>query len=243
MHCRYFVCVCLLAMLVGCATTAPKIKSAEVYFKDGEKYFKQKNYEDAIAQWKKVKESYSSPELTALAELRIGDAHFDNKNYIEAAASYESFRKFHPNHEKAPYALYRLGLCYYEQITGIDTDQTPVKNAVITFEDFLKQYPTSEYTAEVRQNLANCINKQVEYEIYVGRFYFRTGKYAAAVKRLDECITTYPTSPRLDEAFFYLGKAYLLTGDREKGREALGRLEKEFPSSKFVADAKKFLQK
>jgi outer membrane protein assembly factor BamD len=243
MSCRYFVYVCLFALLAGCATTAPPKKTAEVYFKEGEDAYKAKHYEDAIGQWKKVKESYSSPELTAAAELRIGDAQFENKNYIEAAAAYENFRKFHPNHEKAPYALYRLGLCYYQQITGIDTDQTPVKNAVVTFEDFLKQYPASEFTAEVRQKLADCITKQVEHEVYVGRFYFRTEKYAAAIKRLDECITRYPTSPRLDEALFYLGKAYVLTGDRTKGREALGRLEKEFPASKFLVETKKFQQK
>ena len=236
-------CLFLLLPLAGCATTQTANKSAEVYFKEGEDSFKAKHYEDAIAQWKKVKESYSSPELTAMAELRIADAHYDNKSYIEAAAAYENFRKFHPNHEKSPYALYRLGLCYYEQITGIDTDQTPVKNAVVTFEDFLKQYPATGYATEVRQKLADCITKEAEHEIYVGRFYFRTEKYAAAIKRFEECIKTYSTSPALDEALFYLGKAYILTGDRTKGRETLDRLGKEFPASKFLIEARKFRQK
>lgn len=246
MPCRLLLSLCLsitLLLLAGCASAPQPKRSAEAYFKEGEELYQKKHYEDAIAQWKKVKESYSSPELTAMAELKIADAQFANKSYIEAAAAYEDFRKFHPNHEKAAYALYRLGLCYYEEITGIDTDQTPVKNAVITFEKFLKQYPSSEYAAEVRTKLDDCIKKQVEYEIYVGRFYYRTGKYAAAAKRLEECVAKYPDSPVLDEALFYLGKAYLETGDKAKGVEAFKRLEKQFPASKFREEARKFEKK
>ena len=233
--------VCLLA-LAGCATT-PVTKSPEDYFKEGEALYQKKDYQEAIAQFKKVKESDSSAELTTRAELKIADAQFADKNYIEAAAAYEGFRKFHPNHERAPYALYRLGLCYYNEIAGIDTDQTPVKNAVSAFEGFLKQYPTAEQTAEVREKLAECITKQVQNEIYVGRFYYRSEKYQAAIKRLEECLVRYPRLPVMDEALLYLGKAYLESGDKVKGREAFDRLAKEFPASRYLEEAGKFMRK
>ena len=239
---RFIVCCCLLALLSGCATT-PVTKSAEDYFKEGEALYQRKNYEEAIAQFKKVKESDSSAALTTKAELMIADAHFADKGYIEAAAAYEGFRKFHPSHEKAPFALYRLGLCYYNEIAGIDTDQTPVKNAVTTFESFLKQYPSSEHAAEVREKLAECITKQVQHEIYVGRFYYRSDQYQAAIKRLEECLARFPTSPVLDEALLYLGKAYVENGDKAKGGETFNRLEKEFPASKFLEEARKFRKK
>jgi outer membrane protein assembly factor BamD len=239
---RRFVFFCLLAFLAGCATT-PVTKSADEYFKEGEEHYQAKNYEEAVASWKKVKESDSSPELSTKAELKIADAQFDNKNFIEAAAAYEDFRKFHPSHEKAPYALYRLGLCYYNQIAEIDTDQTPVKNAVAVFEKFLDQYPSSEHAAEVREKMAECITKQVRYEIYVGNFYLRTEKYGAAIKRLEECLARYPKSPILDEALLYLGKAYLESGAKAKGRETFDRLFKDFPESRFGGEARKLLGK
>lgn len=242
---RTIICLCLLVLLAGCATTKPAATATtpEAQFKEGEKLFTARHYEDAIAQWKKVKESNAPPELTAQAELKIADAQFANKNYIEAAAAYEDFRKLHPKHEKAVYALYRLGLCHFNQIDKIDTEQTPVKNAVTMFETFLKEYPTSEYAAEVRQKLEICHTKQLQYEIYVGRFYYRTEKYQAAIKRLEEALAQVPKSPLHDETLFYLGAAYLRSGDKAKGEQTFARLSAEFPSSKYVVEGQKLLKK
>ena len=228
----------------GCATTPEAVsRNPESMAKAAEEFQTKGRYEDAVAQWRKVRESYASPELTTLAEIKIADAQFDDKNYIEAAASYEEFRKLHPNHEQAPYAFYRQALSNYEQITGIDTDQTPVSNAVTLFESFLRTYPSSEFAAEVRNKLEVCRFKQVEHEIYVGRFYYRTDQYGAAIKRLEEALKKYPRSPAHDETLYYLGSAYIRTGDKTKGRDAFQRLFAEYRTSKYVDDARKFLDK
>lgn len=239
---------CLLSLLAlvaaGCATSPDAVsRNPDSMAKAAEDFQTSGRYEDAIAQWRKVRESYASPELTAQAEIKIADAQFDNKDYIEAAASYEEFRKLHPNHEKAPYALYRQALSHYEQITGIDTDQTPVSNAVTLFESFLRLYPSSEYAEDVRNKLEVCRMKQVEYEVYVGRFYYRTEKYSAAVKRLEETLKKYPKSPINDETLFYLGSAYIRTGEKAKGRDAFQQLFAEYRTSKYVNEARKFLDK
>jgi outer membrane protein assembly factor BamD len=239
-HSASFLLLCCL--LASCAT-AKLENRPEVLYREGEELYSARRFEDAIAQWKRVKESYSSPELTTLAELKIADAQFDNQSYIEAAASYEEFRKLHPTHEKAAYALYRLGLCHYSQITGIDTDQTPVKNAVIYFEEFLKRYPTATLAAEVRDRLASCLEKQLQYEIYVGRFYYRTEKYSAAVKRFEEALVRFPKSPLHDETLYYLGSAYLLSGDKEKARQTLNRLATDHPGSRYIDQARHALEK
>jgi outer membrane protein assembly factor BamD len=233
---------CLLA-LAACATTEPAKKDAETYYKEAEEFYANKHYEDAIAQWKKVKETFSSPELTAMADIKIADAQFDNESYIEAAASYEDFRKFHPKHALAPYALYRQGLCNYRQITGIDTDQTPVKNAFTILESFLREYPDDPHAGEVREKLEDCRTKLLQHEIYVGKFYLRTEKYPAAIKRFEEALVQYPNSAFQDETLLYLGKAYMLAGDKVKSREAFNRLSNSFPNSKHIKEAAEFMEK
>jgi outer membrane protein assembly factor BamD len=241
---RIILCCFLLAGITGCATTAPVNKPVEGYFKQGEDFYQNKKYEEAIVQWKKAKESGGiSPTLNSMADLRIADAQFESKNYIEAGAAYESFSKFHPNNSNAPYALFRLALCYFNQITGIDTEQTPVTNAVTTLESFLKQYPSSEYAPAAREKLAECVIKQVQYEIYIGRFYLRFGKYQAAAKRLEECLARYPQAPNLDEALLYLEKAYFFYGEKEKGRLTYNRLLLRFPTSKYLKEAEKYVKK
>lgn len=222
----------------GCST--PQVnKSADMLYKEGEQFYKDGDYEDAIAQWKKVKETFQSPQLTTKAELGIADAYFQNKDYIEAAAGYEDFRKLHPKHPQADYALYRQGMSYFKQIHGIDTDQTPVKNAQITFDSYLKLYPAGAQLAEVQEMQRDCRDKQLQYEIYVGRFYLKTDAYKAAIGRFEESLKMFADLARRDEVLYYLGKAYLEDGQKEKGREILGQLIREFPRSAFIADANK----
>lgn len=232
----------LAALLQGCA--APQLnKPVDALFKDGEQAFQNKKYEDAITQWKRVKESYPSPELAARTEINMADAYFLNKEYIEAAVEYESFRKLHPSHERSGYALYRQGMSYFKQIKGIDTDQTPVKNARGIFESYLKLYPAGAHTAEVQEKVRECRDKQLQYEIYVGKFYLRNGSYPAAIARFETALKMYSDLPRCEELLHLLGRAYLDSGQKPKARETYERLLKEYPASPFVPETKKVIEK
>jgi outer membrane protein assembly factor BamD len=228
------------ALLQGCST--PQVnKSADALYKEGEQFFQDEKYEDAIAQWKKVKETYQSQELSTKAELKIADAYFLNKDYIEAAAGYEDFRKLHPKHPQADFALYRQGVSYFKQIHSIDTDQTPVKNAQTTFASYLSLYPEGSQRSEVLEKNRECRDLQLQYELYVGRFYLKTDAYKAAIGRFEESLKMFADLARRDEVLYYLGKAYLEDGQKVKVREVFGRLLKEFPGSAYAADATKAL--
>lgn len=235
---RITFCLCLMFLIAGCTTKLPSSSSLSKFFTEGEESYKKKDYEESIEKWKKVKEyGAGSPQLSAIADLKIADAQFESKNYIEAAATYESFAKFHPKNDKAPYAYFRVALCNYMQIGTVDRDQTPVKNAITHFENFIRVFPASEYVPEAREKLADCHKKQAEHEIYIGRFYYRFGKYQAAIKRLEECVARYPQQPVTDEAYLYLEKAYFKTGEKERGKEAFNRLFIKFPTSKYINEA------
>lgn len=226
------------ALLQGCST--PQVnKPADVLYKEGEQFFQDGRYEDAIAQWKKVKETFQSPELSTKAELNIADAYFLNKDYIEAAAGYEDFRKLHPKHQLADFALYRQGMSYFNQIHGIDTDQTPVKNAQMTFASYILLYPEGAQLAEVKEKNRECRDMQLQYELYVGRFYLKTDAYKAAIGRFEQSLKMFADSARRDEVLYYLGRAYLEDGQKAKGREIFGQLAREFPGSEFIAEANK----
>jgi outer membrane protein assembly factor BamD len=237
---RYLLLICCLAVLTGCATDTT-VRSAQDYFREGEELQASKHYDEAIAFYRRAKETYYSPEMTAQAELRIADTHFKAEKYIEASAAYEEFRRAHPTHEKAPYALYRQAVCAYNQIEGIDTDQTPVTNAVTLFEQYLQKYPGREHAKEAADLLEAARTRQLQYEIYIGRFYLKVDKYAAAIRRLEGALKRFPASAYHDETLYYLGQAYLKAGNRTKGRDLFDRLTREFPASPLVMKASAFL--
>lgn len=230
-----------ITVLHGCSSTPKKEYTALELYNQGEALFTKSRYEEAVDKWKKVKEEFPEPELAAKAEIGIANAYFLNNSFIEAGSAYEDFRKLHPTHDLAQFALYRQSLSSYNLITGIDTDQTPTKNAMTLFESFVKQYPRSQYVPKVQDKISECRGKLAQYEIYVGRFYYRTDYYIAAIARLEKVLETYPDYKGHDETLYYLGKSAMETRDNEKMQSAFVRLIREYPNSEYIGEVRKLL--
>lgn len=232
----------IMALASSCSLFQKEVKvPPETLFKEGEKLYAKKKYGAAAEKWRMVKEKSGSPLLRTAVEIRLADALFHDEEYVEAATEYENFRKLHPKNPKAPYALYMYGLSNFSQAEKVDIDQTPVRNAVSIFESFLQEYPDAKNEKDVRAKLAECRTRQAANEIYIGRFYYRTDRYAAAIGRFRDALEKYPGAPVNDEALFLLGSAYLRTGEKGQAKDALTRLVKEYPKSCFTEQAKKLL--
>ena len=234
----------LLLFLCACSSNqvVPK-HSAEQYFQEGERFYESQLYNDAIASWEKVRDSYYSPELNMLAELKIAETYYISERYAEAATAYADFLRQHPNDNRGDVVLYRLGLSYFQQMLTADRDQTNTENALKTLEEFLNRYPEDKNAEEVGYLIQRCLNRLAEHEVYVGRYYLRTKNYQAAIKRLERGLEKYPNYYYRDEAYFYLGQAYLKIGEKQRAKESFNKLFEQFPGSEYLIDAQKILAK
>lgn len=234
----------LLLLATACTSTVvPPPRTADYYLQEGESFFDKGLFEEAIASWEKVRDTYYSPELNVLAELKIAEAHFLAGNFVEAAAAYEDFLKQHPDHERTAQVLYQLGMSYYNQMLSADRDQTATRNALVTFETLLKRFPADPKKEEVEVLAARCRNRLADHELYVGRFYLRTGEYPAAIRRMVGIFSLYPNYFSRDRVYFYLGQAYLKSGERQRAVAAFNTLFKEFPQSEYIIEAQKIVEK
>ena len=239
-----FLPLALLILLSACdPTIVPPPRSADYYFKEGETFFEQHRYDDAVASWKKVRDSYYSPELNKLAELKIAEAQYLAENFEESAASYSAFLKEHPRDERLAEALYFQGMSYYKLMKSKDRDQTAAQNALTTFRRLVTEYPSDKRVEEVGFLIQRCQNRLAEHEVYVGRFYLRTGNYQAAVNRLKGILEAFPNYYYRDEAFFYLGSAYLKLQQKKQAADTFNNLFDQFPNSQYIMKSQKILEK
>lgn len=225
---RSFILGLIVLALCACSTTQtkqPQVKDAHYYLQQGEIAFEKEHYPAAIEHWQKVRDSFTSPELTALAELKIADAQFKNEQLIEAVAGYEDFLKQHPGHSQTSAIMFRLGKAHYLQILDEDRDQTATRNALATFEQVQANYPESVDTAELNQLILYCKDRLAANETYIGQFYLKTERYQAAISRLEKVRSDYPDYSNLDQVLFYLAKAQYLKGDIELATTTLNELE------------------
>ncbi len=235
------ILICLFLAACGGSKVKPKT-SAEEHFQKGESFFESHLYDDAIASWEKVRDTFYSPELSMLAELKIAEAYYISERYEEAAIAFQDFLTQHPNDFRAATTLYRMGLSYYQQILSPDRDQTSTENALHSFQELIRRFPDDSQAQEAGYLIQRCRTRLAEHEVYVGRFYLKRKQYQPAINRLEGILETFPDYYYRDEAYFYLGKAYLKTKQPDKATNIFNQLTEEFPGSDYIEDAKELLE-
>lgn len=239
---RYLFIVLITLLLAACSSqkVIPQ-HSAEKYFQEGEKFYESNLYEDAIASWEKVRDTYYSPELNMLAEIKIAEAYYQAQRYEEAATAYADFLKQHPNDSRIDDIIYQLGLSYYQQMLSEDRDQTSTRNALKVFQELIQRFPDYPLAEEAGYLIQRCRNRLAEHEVYVGRFYLKKEYFQAAITRLEKALKDYPNYYYRDKAYYFLGRAYLQTGQKDKAKEVLNLLFEQFPGSEYLIQAQKVL--
>ncbi len=243
---KSLTCFLLLSLLflAACApkTVVPPAQNAGVYFQEGEEFFEKGLYMDAIASWEKVRDSYYSPELNILAELKIAEAHFLAEEYIESAVAYEAFLQNHPDHARVPDVLYQLGLSYMFQILSSDQDQTATNYALNAFETLQDRFPEDRRKEESQIYIDRLLNQLAASELNIGRYYLRTQYFTAAINRIEGLLKKYPNYYERDKAYYLIGQAYLLNGEKEKAVVAFNTLFEDYIGSEHILDAQRFIE-
>lgn len=175
----------------------------------------------------------------ATAIMERAESYYKGKKYLEAIDEYKRFLELHPTHDSAGYAQYKLGLIYFEQFDddSIDRNHEPLRQAMTAFERLLSLYPGSPYEKDALEMLKVCRRKEGEYQLYIGKFYYKKEAYQAAIARLLNLLEGYPEFPGKPEALYYLALSYKELGDMEKCRESLELLVKNYPDSKYAKKA------
>ena len=220
MRTRIFLIFISVCMLTGCLSwwgSGARPNTPEALYARGQEAYRNRDYGEAIEYFQRLAEQYPLSRYAVPAELGVADSYFSDKDYMSAEASYSDFVEFHPTNENLPYVMYQIGLCHFEQMLGIDRDQTETRLAEQAFQKLIARFPSSKFSFLAEEKLAACRKKLGEHEFYVGRFYFTRGEYRAALARfrvIEEKYVglglDYKTSYFLEEA-----KKRLAGNDRE----------------------------
>jgi outer membrane protein assembly factor BamD len=164
------------------------------------------DYVDAAELWQQLRDQYPYSALAQLATLRLGDAYYLNAKYIEAFSAYKTFEQRYPLSDAIPYVLYQEGMTHYQQMKGVDRDQTPAILVIRIMGNLVNTYPDSEYAARAKARISEAQNNVAGHEFYVGEFYFKRKDYSAAMKRFMGLIEFAPDSGYHQRAYNYIAQ-------------------------------------
>lgn len=193
-------CALFLLCLWGCTHTPKEEPDAATLAQQGMRAFERKKWPQAVDAFQKVKDRYPFSPYALTAEMKIADALYMQENYEEAVVAYQEFERMHPRNEAVPYAIFMQGMSNYQRMLSKDRDQTPTSEALRHFQRLVADYPESPLVREAQERIGECLERLAAQELYVARWYRRTGHPRSALARLSYLLEHYPRTPSAEQA-------------------------------------------
>ena len=92
---------------------------------------------------------------------------------------------------------------------------SPAREALKTFQRLERRYPGNVYAIKARTHIDRCYKSLSGHELYVGKFYFKTGHYRAALYRFKSVVENYPDVGYHLEALDYIRQCRIFMAEEE----------------------------
>lgn len=229
----------LASALLGCSTLLDPVKDdPKVLLQEAKDYIKVNNLEDAKTILDELLEDFPDSKEREMAQILLGEVYYRDDQYEEAKVHYKRFLELYPASRLAARAQYFKAMCDFKLMDVATRDQTASQYALDGFNLVIQQYPDSKYHKLAQKRKTVCLASLAMNQMEIGRFYFRTSAFQAAISRLKKLVATYPQQAFLDEAIFLLGESYYNEQNFKNAQTYYRQLIQKFPRSEFVKEAR-----
>ena len=163
--------------------------------------------------------------------------------YDRAIDNIDRFIKTYPADKNLVYVKYLKAVIYFEQISDETKDLEPLLKADAEINQFLNDFPNSDYAIDLRFKKELIINQLAAKELYVARYYISVKKWAGAIKRLKNVVENYENTIFIEEALHRLVEIYYFLGAENEAQNYAKILGYNYNSSEWYKKSYKVLNK
>ncbi len=246
---RLIIFIFLISTLNSCAKNKESIyepsKLLDPYnlYNEGLDAFKKNDYFYANKKFSEAELNFTKPELAAKSAIMASYSLYGINFYSEAEENLKRFLKVYPADKNIIYAKYLLAIIYYEQISEEDKDLEPLIKTREEIDLFIKQYPNSDYTTDLKFKRGLVENQLAAKELYVARYYISVKKWIPAINRLKIITEKYDTTIFVEEALHRLVEIYYFLGLENEARNYASVLGYNYNSSEWFKKSYKVFDK
>ncbi|MBR1605210.1 MAG: outer membrane protein assembly factor BamD [Alphaproteobacteria bacterium] len=235
--------VCLNCLLCGCVSDQKEPENAEELYNQAYNQLQDTSYSKAAKSFEQVELEYPYSKWAIKAKLMGAYAYYKDYSYDDAIISLDRFIKFHPGNKDIAYAYYLKALCYYDQITSVEKDQSITAKAMEALNNVIIRFPDSDYAKDARAKLDLTIDHLAGQQMEIGRYYLKQQNYLSALNRFSEVVTRYQTTSHIEEALYRQTEIYTIMGLNDEAGKAAQVLIYNYPDSSWSKEAKKLVSK
>jgi outer membrane protein assembly factor BamD len=195
----------------------------------------------ASAQFDEVERQHPYSKWARKAMVMSAYTYYIQNQYDQAILTARRFISLYPGNEQAAYAYYIIAQSYYEQISDVERDQRNTELAQQALVELIRRYPDSDYARDAVLKLDLTLDHLAGKEMEVGRYYMKTGQYAAAIRRFRNVVANYERTTHVSEALHRLTEIYVTIGLFDEAQNAAAILGYNYPNSDWYADSYRIL--
>ena len=199
-------------------------------------YFANKKFTQAELNFKNVN-------LAAKAAIMSSFCLYSINFYDEAVENLNRFLKLYPADKNIIYAHYLIAVIYFEQISDEKKDLKPLLNADEKIDFFIKNYPETDYSLDLKFKKGLIQNQLAAKEAYIARYYISVQKWVPAINRLKLILEKYDETVFVEEALFRLVEIHYYLGLEDEAKSYAKILGYNYNSSEWFAKSYKILNK
>ncbi len=201
---------------------------------------------DAIYAAKKFNEAellYPQSEWAPKAVLLSAYSYYSQNYYDDALLELDRFFKKYPKHKSTDYAHFLYAMCFYENIIDEKKDLEPLLISKTRFEFVVNNYPNTDFAQDAKFKI-NLINDVLaSKEVYLGKYYLKKKKWAAAINRFQNILENYGTTIYVEEALHRLVEINYKLGLIEEAEKYANVLGYNYQSSEWYEQSYKIFNR
>ena len=205
-------------------------------FNKNDFYFANKKFTQAELNFKNVN---SAAKAAIMSSFCLYSINF----YDEAVENLNRFLKLYPADKNVIYAHYLTAIIYFEQISDEKKDLKPLLNAEEKINFFIKNYPETDYSLDLKFKKGLIQNQLAAKEAYIARYYISVQKWVPAINRLKLILEKYDETVFVEEALFRLVEIHYYLGLDDEAKSYAKILGYNYNSSEWFAKSYKILNK
>ena len=205
-------------------------------FNKNDFYFANKKFTQAELNFKNVN---SAAKAAIMSSFCLYSINF----YDEAVENLNRFLKLYPADKNVIYAHYLIAIIYFEQISDEKKDLKPLLSANEKIDFFIKNYPETDYSLDLKFKKDLIQNQLAAKEAYIARYYISVQKWVPAINRLKLILEKYDETVFVEEALFRLVEIHYYLGLEDEAKSYAKILGYNYNSSEWFAKSYKILNK
>ena len=232
MHRGYF----LLFIFFGCSSTLPdESLSLAEHLKIGMDYLDEEKYAKAQDEFKFVLSRGTGTDYGDDAQFFLAESYFLNDQFMLSIKEYENLTRkmaFSPFFEKS-----RFRICEAYRIESPDyyNDQSYTEKALERYQEFLDDFPESEYGQNVTESMSILRNKLAKKLYETGVLYLKIDEFEPARMSFNSVLDQYYDTDIVEQVYVGMIKSYIKSNKIKQAKEYwLNKGQEEIVSEELI---------